>query len=71
MTSHRPVSQTSFAVVEFKNSEAAEQFVMENDGEVLQLMYAIPGYSGVDFVWNKPVNIQFKRSQVFGKLLHG
>lgn len=56
--------------MEFKNSAAAEQCVMENNGAkvidgILQLTYAIPGYSGVDFVWNKPANIHFKRSQVF------
>ncbi len=60
--------------MEFKNSEAAEQCVLENNGAkvidgTLQLTYAIPGYSGVDFVWNKPVNIQFKRSQVSWKVV--
>lgn len=66
-----PSSQLNFAVVEFKNSEAAEQCVIENNGTevndgILQLTYALPGYSGVDFVclWNKPTNIHFKRSQV-------
>lgn len=62
-------SKSNFAVVEFKSCDAAEKCIMENDGtkvgdQTLQLAFAIPGYSGVDFVWNKPVNVNFKRPQV-------
>lgn len=61
--------KSNFAVVEFKTSEAAEKCIKENDGtkvgdQILNLSFAIPGYSGVDFVWNKAVNINFKRAQV-------
>lgn len=53
--------------MEFKSCEAAEKCVMENNGVAvidgfLYLTYAIPGYSGDDFVLKRPEHM--KRSQV-------
>ena len=55
--------------MEFKSPEAAERCIKENDGsrvgdQILHLSFAIPGYSGVDFVWNKPANMSLKKTQV-------
>ena len=61
--------KSTVAIVEFKSCDGAERCIKENDGtrigdQVLHLSFAIPGYSGVDFVWNKPVNTSLKKSQV-------
>ncbi|XP_046853711.1 cylicin-1-like [Xenia sp. Carnegie-2017] len=66
-------SQPRYAVVEFKSFEAAEKCVMENNGVAvidgfLYLTYAIPGYSGDDFVLKRPEHM--KRSQIKHGIRH-